>query len=619
MHRRRTNVLAACLVAALCAQAILSMRQKSVTVDEIMYIAAGYYHLRTGDFMLNATNPPLMKLLPGAALLALDPDLPALSGSPRDWSLIEQWQYARRFLYENRVDADRMLFAARLPVVALSALLGVLVFSFARRLYGDEAALLSLALYCFSPDILAHSRLATQDLGLAAAMFAFVYAFFAWAHRPSPPRLLLCGALFGLAILTKSAGAFVVPIAGIYALARIARADGIGIDPRLPGIARIDATRVRWRQAASYALAFACIGIVGIAVLNAGHAFQGSFAPLREGRDHPSLYARLPVDNAATRLLVDAVARAPVPLPGAYRAGIEFQSRLIRAARDVYFFGEIHEHPRWYMLPVAFAIKTPVPVLLLLLGALASMAISRRASDGEQILLALLAFVTAMFTTVGQVNIAVRYLLPVQPVAFVLAGRLLSGPGRPRPAMRIAVFSLAAWCAVGSLASYPHYLAYFNALVGGPTRGSRYLVGTNLDLGQDLKGLARYLDERGIDDVQLAYYGSADARYYGVDYRYLPSVGLAPRSPGEQWWYEMGDAARTVRPALGPGLVAVSANLRAGRFFPVAYEALRDRVPVAHVGHSILLFELDEAIPAGAGGNAPAASATAASSDSPSG
>ena len=40
------------------AQALLSMRLKSVTVDEIMYIATGYYHLRTGDFQMNMTNPP---------------------------------------------------------------------------------------------------------------------------------------------------------------------------------------------------------------------------------------------------------------------------------------------------------------------------------------------------------------------------------------------------------------------------------------------------------------------------------------------------------------------------------------------------------------------------------
>ena len=101
-----------------------SMRQKSVTVDEIMYVAAGYYHLSTGDFRYNMTNPPFVKSLSALPLLALDVTLPPTDGAPEDWSLIEQWQYSREFMYDNTVDADTILFAARLPIVALSVLLG---------------------------------------------------------------------------------------------------------------------------------------------------------------------------------------------------------------------------------------------------------------------------------------------------------------------------------------------------------------------------------------------------------------------------------------------------------------------------------------------------------------
>ena len=63
---RRIRVYVGAMLILFSAQALLSMRLKSVTVDEIMYIAAGYYHLRTGDFQLNMTNPPLMKVVSAA-------------------------------------------------------------------------------------------------------------------------------------------------------------------------------------------------------------------------------------------------------------------------------------------------------------------------------------------------------------------------------------------------------------------------------------------------------------------------------------------------------------------------------------------------------------------------
>ena len=59
--RRLSNALAAALLAAFAVQAITSMQTKSVVADEPGYIAAGYYHLRTGRFDINMTNPPLVE------------------------------------------------------------------------------------------------------------------------------------------------------------------------------------------------------------------------------------------------------------------------------------------------------------------------------------------------------------------------------------------------------------------------------------------------------------------------------------------------------------------------------------------------------------------------------
>ena len=59
-----------------------------------------------------------------------------------------------------------MLFWGRLPVVALSALLGLYVFLWGRALHGDAGGLTALGLFAFSSNLLAHSHLVTMDMAL---------------------------------------------------------------------------------------------------------------------------------------------------------------------------------------------------------------------------------------------------------------------------------------------------------------------------------------------------------------------------------------------------------------------------------------------------------------------
>jgi len=75
---------------------------------------------------------------------------------------------------------------------------------------------------------------------------------------------------------------------------------------------------------------------------------------------------------------------------------------------------------------------------------------------------------------------------------------------------------------ISSILIYPHYLAYFNEISGGPDNGSRYLVDSNIDWGQDVKNLKKYMDKNDIDHVCISYFGQAELKYYDIDYRYLP-------------------------------------------------------------------------------------------------
>ena len=79
---------------------------------------------------------------------------------------------------------------------------------------------------------------------------------------------------------------------------------------------------------------------------------------------------------------------------------------------------------------------------------------------------------------------------------------------------------------------FPHYLPYFNILAGGPSNGYKYLTRVNTDLGQDLKGLAKYLDRNNIRSVKLSYWGFAPPEIYNINY--LPIKDIEKEIPEQE-------------------------------------------------------------------------------------
>ena len=112
-----------------------------------------------------------------------------------------------------------------LPVVALGLLGGFLVYRWARDLHGPGAGLAALALYVFCPTLVAHSHLATVDVGAATLTVATLYTFDRWLRRPGPGALALCGLVLGLAQLAKFTALLLYPMLVLLALLAPRRED----------------------------------------------------------------------------------------------------------------------------------------------------------------------------------------------------------------------------------------------------------------------------------------------------------------------------------------------------------------------------------------------------------
>ena len=229
--RRREKLLLGVLLCAIFFQEFCSARLLTASSDETMHLPAGYTYWKTGDFRLNPEHPPLIKLLAALPLLPMNPyvkwDDPTWSGDPPD-----QVRFGVRFLYSSdsvlgKGAADQMLFWARLPVMLLSVLLGWYVFAWARALYGTNAGLAALFLYAFCPNILAHSRFVTMDLGLSCFFVMTIYYVWRFARFGGRRNVALAGVALGLALATKFSAIILLPsVAVLLAMAVAERAGG---------------------------------------------------------------------------------------------------------------------------------------------------------------------------------------------------------------------------------------------------------------------------------------------------------------------------------------------------------------------------------------------------------
>src|SRR5262249_19273835 len=225
---------------------------------------------------------------------------------------------------------QRVFVAARAVVVALSVLLGVLVWRWARRLDGPRAGLYALALYALAPEALAHAGVATLDLATALGFAASVYAFWIFARGGRWNAWLATVLAVGATFLTRFSAVLLAPI--------------------LIALALVMTVRGRPRRARRLWAGLALLPITTIAILVIGYHGRLSFRPLSEWTFRSATFQKL--QRAAPGL--------PVPLPDLYLAGFDRQMRESGAGvTPTYLFGRIRHDAPWYYYPVALLVKCP--------------------------------------------------------------------------------------------------------------------------------------------------------------------------------------------------------------------------------------------------------------------
>ncbi|MEK6920784.1 MAG: glycosyltransferase family 39 protein, partial [Nanoarchaeota archaeon] len=225
MKQSTEKIIVIALLTIFLILAYTSLRNNSATFDEPNFITAGYSYWVAEDFRLNAEHPPVAKLLAGFPLQFITPEPVLNTISPYWINAVDplymfeyQWYFSQEFLYKSSNDAEQILFFARLPFLLIGILLGLYIYRWAKELYGTNAGLFALFLYCFCPNMLAYTQLVITDFVFTAFFLITLYYFWKWRKERKIKDVLFSGVFFGLALASKFSAIYIIPVVGVLLL-----------------------------------------------------------------------------------------------------------------------------------------------------------------------------------------------------------------------------------------------------------------------------------------------------------------------------------------------------------------------------------------------------------------
>ncbi len=449
-----------------------SSRADSLTVDEKVHITAGYLHVWKGNYTFNSEHPPLLNDLAGLFAKLANPRLPEVSLS--DFEGGEQWQYGDLFFYNDGNNIDAIVFWARFPFIFLTLGLIYLVFIWARTVFGPKAGLAAAALVGFCPNILAHGRLATTDIGVVFFFVLTVWLLRKYILSSSWFNAVLLGLSLGLVILAKFSGVLILPVVGIgFLYFWIVKRPKI-----LPALGQL-------------LLVFGLAFILGWVV----YLFS-----MRADLASPIFAA--PIDK--------------------FIQGYDILAQHNKVGHWNYLNGQIEFQGWWYYFPLVLWYKLTIPALILTgLSLFIRPKIAKTVSFFDEFLIIFSALWFLGFSMTSHIDIGIRHVLPVLPFLFIFASRLAETSNLILKPVVAGIVIL--HVAFGVLA-YPNFIAYFNQIAGGSGGGINHLIDSNLDWNQNMKRFAVFAKENNIKEVYTYCWDLQAFQYYGVKANFLPTT-----------------------------------------------------------------------------------------------
>jgi len=535
--------------------------EETPTWDEGLHIGTSLTFLRAGELRLDLEHPPLGRILNGLPLVLLGAD-PRLN--EESWQKAQMVEHGQAVIYKQQgISAETVVLAARSATILLTAIMALAIAFWTRANFGPAAGLLAVFLFTLDPNISAHGRLVTTDFIGTFTFFLATIAFGRFLKTQKPLDLVWAGLALGAALSSKFSSVLLIPAFAILSAWHWYK------------------TRQSIPRLFLQAAGIAAIALTVVFTLY-GPETTRVIGDVAAGRSVP-LQRVVHTGNPMSDFMAFAGRRLGVP-SHVYFTGLDHVAEHNRYGHDSYILGKTRTgRGVWYYFPFVFLVKTPLGALLLIALCLP---LIFRAREPGMILLAVPLLVYWASCLTSGINIGVRHLLPVYPLTYILAAALWTLYAKTLY-RRAAPILLAGCCTLvvyESARIFPYDLAFFNTAAGGPANGPNLLVDSNLDWGQDVLRMKRWLVQRNaVNDFCICFFGKVDFRYYGLPDKYLPTTE---------------DVRAGMRPECR--YAAISATPLMGVYVPKdRYSWVTSRPPIARVGWSIYLYDISDRAGAG--------------------
>ena len=613
---------------------LYSSYQESAIMDELAHIPAGYSYLKFGDNRLNPEHPPLLKDLSAIPLLFLNLKFPTSSSYWQE-NVNGQWDVGRVFLYESGNNADQIIQWARIFPIILTLLTAFLVYLLAKKLVGPYWALLPFVLFAFSPVVLAHGHYVTTDLAAAFGSLIIFLLVIPKMMQPTAKNLILAGIALGLAQLTKFSLLIFYPLIALLMI--------IWEIIKLIRQKRNNETAPVIKQLLKTIGNIIIVFVISVIVIYLVYLPQNINYPQTKqtsdteqilhsfagGPDEELITCRQWVGSLERQMRCLAeidikLTQNKITKPLAqFMLGALMVIQRSSGGNTGYFLGNVSNAGWHTYFPVVFLIKEPIPSLILIFFAL-FFAIKNFCKatvnniknknwwqkfidwlNNNFVLFGIFIFVIVYWASSisSPLNIGYRHLMVIIPSMFILATDQIKKWWwgiENTPSFKSLIFRvmtsfkelkkiavkaglitvLIIWYLIETIVIAPHFIAYFNEFVGGPKNGYKYVVDSNLDWGQDLKRLAKFVEKNHIDKIKVDYFGGGSPAYYLGD-------------KFEPWQSAKGE------PEPGSWLAVSLTFLQNAQGTPVpgferkpedSYAWLKDKMPTARIGYSMFVY-----------------------------
>ncbi len=532
------------------------LKDDSPTTDETIHVLSGYEYWKK-IYSVNPEHPPLGKQIAALPLLFIKPTMPIDS----DYTLAindyyyDSWKetrtYSQTWIFKTSGNSpEKIINSSRMVVLFFTIILGLIIFFVSKSWFNTKTAIITLFFYCFSPLILAHGHLANTDLWATLGFFIAIFSFVYYLKKPVVWRLILATTCFTLAILLKFSMIILIPILLILWLISFYKFN--------------DRKQYDIKNFISLLISYFLITLL-LAWIDYG--FPTNFAPIfQHFSDHQYTNGLLIyVSNILTHL----------PIPQFFKGLIMVLTTSV-SQRPAYLLGNFSGGGWWYYFPIAYLVKEPLSLIILLFICIGFYLFLRkkRLEFRDWVLIIPPAFYI-LITLFSKLNIGIRHILPIYPFIFVFVGytisQILSLYKKRLIIYNLSLITLTlllTWYISASLSVFPYFITYFNELAGGPRGGARILTDSNIDWGQDLKRLSNWLKNNNITEkIKLEYFwtGLDAPTYYGINYQ-----ALEKNNPAQKGWMAIGVSALQTK----------------------EFSWLKNYPPITIIGNSVYVFNI---------------------------